>query len=654
MKISQILISVFLLVLLVAVNEGAGGVAAELKFGGLTWIGWLSVGVFLVGVGLVVALSDIAKSFSFLKTKKSDLDSQLPVRKLTEAELAELKITKYKGPDYPHPVIFTDRCIGCQACVDACPHDVLAIVGGRASVIGADQCMEDTSCQVECPVNPKACIVINTTKKIRARPAPVRDGATYMTNVPGCYIIGDVSGVPLIKNAVKEGGEVVEYIAEELAAAKPEPKAEYDVAIIGIGPGGASAAMTAHEKGLRYVGIEQEKILSTIVSYPKGKYIFFKPDTKDWNGGLSVAGLGLVKGKYESHEDEDAGDEMFNRALSEELERIAGEQAGILRGELIEKIPPSLHSEFTPLVEDKAKKEIKKRFYQYLREKIGAGNFASSKWRETYQTNFTNLEKTQQDSILSAIRRDIADTLEHKIPGDQRERILSIWIKGLEEKGVRINEEEGCKSIKRAENGDYFVVETQRKDPQTKMMTPFTYRARRVILAIGLRGSPNKLRVKGEDGKDAIKVNVSGEPENKVLYSLSNPDQYKNRSIIVVGGGNSAVEAAVDLVARREGATITPRPPEEINKVTLLVRSYIATNVKFGNKLQLYQCMDDGLLEVRFGAAIKELRETEVVIENTKTKEVIATIPNDYVFALIGGERPDKFLESIGISISKT
>jgi pyruvate/2-oxoglutarate dehydrogenase complex dihydrolipoamide dehydrogenase (E3) component len=111
--------------------------------------------------------------------------------------------------------------------------------------------MEDTACQAECPVNPKACIVINTAKEVRSMPTPTRDGASFQTNVPGCYIIGDVSGVPLIKNAVKEGAEVIAHIVSDLASAPPEPKAEYDIAIIGIGPGGASAAAAAVLKGRR-------------------------------------------------------------------------------------------------------------------------------------------------------------------------------------------------------------------------------------------------------------------------------------------------------------------------------------------------------------------------------------------------------------------
>jgi thioredoxin reductase/ferredoxin-like protein FixX len=645
MKTSQIIISVVLLILLVAVNQfpmASGG-----KFGGLSFIGWASIGIFLIGVGLVVAASDIARTFRFL-TRKGSVELPPPVRTLTPEELDELGIKKYRGPDYPHPVIFTERCIGCHACVDACPHDVLAIVDGRAAVVAADQCMEDTSCQVVCPVNPKACIVINTAKKIRSQPAPTRDAATFMTNVPGCYIIGDVSGVPLIKNAVKEGEEVIEHIAAETAKSARDAKAEYDVAVIGIGPGGASAVITAHDKGLRYVGIEQDQILSTIAAYPKGKYIFFKPESSDWEGGLKVTGLGLTKGKYDDDGAAKPSDAAFENALGDEIDNLGKSQAAILLEELRAEIPAKLHAEIAPQLEEKTTAEIKRQFKNYLQEKANSRSApTAAEWSDFYKKYFASLDKSEQDAVLKTMRREISDLLQHKIPGDQRERILSIWLGRLEEKGISINEYESCKSVKRADDGDYFIIKTE----QGAAKTPKTYTARFVVLAIGLRGSPNKLRLPNED---TIQVNLTGQPENKVIYSLSNPDAYKNRNIIIVGGGNSAVEAAVDLVAKRDGSTIVPRPDGERNNVTLLVRSYLATNVKFGNKLQLYQCLDDGLLKVRFGAAIKELREREAVIMDTQTKAVIETIPNDYVFALIGGERPDKFLESIGITISKS
>jgi thioredoxin reductase len=97
--------------------------------------------------------------------------------------------------------------------------------------------MEDTSCQIAWSGLVKACIVVNTTKVIKPRPVPVRD-ESFMTNVPGCYLIGDVSGTPLIKNAANEGADVIKHLARELRTPVREPRAEFEVAIIGIGRGG--------------------------------------------------------------------------------------------------------------------------------------------------------------------------------------------------------------------------------------------------------------------------------------------------------------------------------------------------------------------------------------------------------------------------------
>ncbi len=516
MKKSQLLIILSLLMLLLAINQLTGESAAKSFFGGLPWYGWAGISLFLAIIAVSFALRDAARA-------RRLLEEPLPPK--VEEDTGVIKISKEDleridpdGPDYPHPVVFPERCIGCHACVDACPHDVLAIVNGISTPVARDQCMEDTACQVECPVNPKACIVVNTTKKIPPRKVPNRD-ASYMTNVPGCYIIGDVSGTPLIKNAANEGADCIKHIAHELNNGAPqEPKADVDVAIIGIGPAGLSAAIMAKQFNLNYVGIEQDKVLATIDAYPANKYVFFKPETMEPRGGVAVEGAGM-----------------------------------------------------------------------------------------------------------------------------QREMILESWTQTMHESGVQINENESCKSVKKAEDGDYFQIQTEQGTEKAKV----TYKARRVVLALGNRGTPMKLKVPGEE----MKVSRDGKTEDKVKYKLTAPEEFHGRKIIVVGAGNSAIEAAVDLVAKRQGDKITFRSDDEINDVTLIIRSDLKNDLKFGNKLQVYDCIDEKKIKVFFGTAIKEIRDGEVVLMNARTQEEKATIPNDYIFAMIGGDRPTKFLEGIGIKI---
>jgi thioredoxin reductase len=612
--------------------------ADAMAFGGLSWMGWASILFVGFAIGFLVIVNDSTRAFGFFRSRDKQGAPPPNVRVLSQPELKELKLDKYRGPSYPHPVIFPERCIGCQACVDACPHDVLEIQHGTAHVAAPDLCMEDTACQADCPVNPKACIIINTAKDVRSNPTPTRDGATFETNVPGCYIIGDVSGVPLIKNAVKEGAQVIAHIVAEMAKAAPEQKADYDVAIIGVGPGGASAAAKASDAKLRYVAIEQDSVLSTIVRYPKGKYIFFKPDTNDWKGGISVAGLGLAKAKYDT--DTGGDDDTVFAAAGAEAEQLVHAEAPALHSQLMPLIPKDRQSELSTLLTQKIEKELKKRIVGFLRSK-GSGN-----WPSLYQQHF----QPERQNLVAAFKSEIADQLQTKIPGDQRESILGIWHGNLADRGVVINEKETCTEIKKAEDGNYFIIKTEPKEKP-----PQSYTARNIVIGIGNMGAPNRLfRVKDgqpPDPQEMMKIMIDGKEQAKVEYRLSEPMAFKGKNLVVVGGGNVAVEAAVDLVAVRDGAAISPRKPEDMNRVTVLVRDSLAPTVKFGNKFQIYNCAENGLLDLRFGVAIKEIREREVVLEDVVTKKELDTIPNDFVFVMIGGQRPQKFLESIGISV---
>src|SRR5262249_48760755 len=131
--------------------------------------------------------------------------------------------------------------------------------------------------------------------KIPERKVPKRD-QRFKTNVDGIYLIGDVSGVPLIKNAINEGATVIDCIEDDLKKEGSNSKADYDVAVIGIGPAGLSAAVITNHRGLKYLPREKKKMSPTIQQLnPAGKYVFFKPDTVETKGGIPLPGPGDSK-----------------------------------------------------------------------------------------------------------------------------------------------------------------------------------------------------------------------------------------------------------------------------------------------------------------------------------------------------------------------
>ena len=138
-----------------------------------------------------------------------------------------------------YPVIDPNRCIKSGACVTACPEeDVLGIKNGKATVINASRCIGHGACFKACPVEAIS-LWIGTEKRGVDLP---HISPNFETNVPGVFIAGELGGMGLIRNAVSQGREAVEYIAKTI---NKETKAEYDLIVVGAGPAGISATLAA-------------------------------------------------------------------------------------------------------------------------------------------------------------------------------------------------------------------------------------------------------------------------------------------------------------------------------------------------------------------------------------------------------------------------
>ncbi|MEY4755862.1 MAG: hypothetical protein RJA34_760 [Pseudomonadota bacterium] len=213
----------------------------------------------------------------------------------------------------------------------------------------------------------------------------------------------------------------------------------------------------------------------------------------------------------------------------------------------------------------------------------------------------------QKIAMTAPVVLDVIGTV--KFGEVQKEKLLAFWQGVVEKTGLQIAFRERMEEITR-DNGS-FVVRTNRG----------SYTARNVLLTMGRRGTPRKLEVPGEE-------------THKVTYRLIDPAQYEGQSVLVVGGGDSALEAAIAL-SEQKGT-----------QVILSYRSEAFSRVKQKNRMLLEQQQQAGRLTVMLKSAVKSIHDREVVIEHDGQTQ---SYPNDAVIVCAGGLLPTPLLQKIGI-----
>jgi len=200
----------------------------------------------------------------------------LKKREARAREAAEKGQLYSEGPKAQHPHIDTTNCIGCQSCTTVCPEgDVLAMLGGKAVIVNGHKCIGHSLCADACPVG--------AITMVMASPSMGADlpylTPEYETSIPNLFIAGELGGLALIKNAVNQGRDCVDTIANRMTAARAGNTGTgvYDVLIVGAGPAGISASLRAIEKKLNYITIEREEIGGTVAKYPRQKMVMTSP-----------------------------------------------------------------------------------------------------------------------------------------------------------------------------------------------------------------------------------------------------------------------------------------------------------------------------------------------------------------------------------------
>ncbi len=196
----------------------------------------------------------------------------------------EAKAAGLNEPPSLHPVIDPALCIGCGSCVKACPeepeHHVLGIIGGRAQLVSPTDCIGHGACKASCPVGAIS-LVFGTER--RGAEIPVLT-PKFETSVPGIFIAGELGGMGLIRNALEQGRQAVEAIQ----AHRPRGGKRLDVVIVGAGPAGFAASLTALSKRMSCVTLEQESLGGCVYQYPRGKVVMTAPATVPLVGKINL------------------------------------------------------------------------------------------------------------------------------------------------------------------------------------------------------------------------------------------------------------------------------------------------------------------------------------------------------------------------------
>ena len=419
--------------------------------------------VYLVPLGLLLLL--------YFRTER---------RKQARA-LRDLTRSRNAGLDEPismHPVINGNRCMGCAACLEACPEgDVLGVIGGQAELVNPSHCIGHGACALSCPTDAIRLVIGSERRGVNV-PVLTPD---FQTNVPGVFVAGELGGMGLIRNAIEQGRQAIESIRKLEGIGEGD---QLDVLIVGAGPAGFSASLTAIQHGLRFATLDQEKLGGSIAHHPRGKIVVLHP--------VEIPLVGKVK-----------------------------------------------------------------------------------------------------------------------MRSSTKEELLAFWDQVRRDTRLRVRENERVESIEPMVHG--FRVRS----------TKGVYETRAVLLAVGRRGTPRKLEVPGEE-------------QSKVVYRLADPEQYRGQRVLVVGGGDSALEAASTL------SQVTG------TQVALSYRGQVFRRAGPRSLELLEEAQKEHGLELILESQVREIREESVVLDTEGGRR---ELPNDAVVVCAGGVLPNDFLHKIGVEV---
>ena len=373
------------------------------------------------------------------------------MRIMEEAEEAGLT-----EPASLHPVIDPALCLGCAACVKACPEkSILGIIDGKAKLIEPTHCVGHGACATSCPTKAITLVFGTETRGVDIPFVTPK----FETNVAGIFIAGELGGMGLIKNAVEQGRQAIGFALTK-AKALPDSNDLYDVFIVGIGPAGISASLGALERKARFRTVDQDTLGGTVAHFPRGKVVMTAP--------AELPIVGKVKFGEVSKEEllafwegvvQDTGLELH---MEERVETISGSQGDFTiattRGTYRAKtILLAIGRRGTPRMLDVPGEEMSKVVYRLIDPEqyrgqhvlvVGGGDSALEAAASIAEEEETTVTLSYRSDAFSRARAKNRDRVSAAIGSGRLEVVLNSTVEEIGTSDVSLKTREGKRTIR--------------------------------------------------------------------------------------------------------------------------------------------------------------------------------------------------------------
>jgi thioredoxin reductase (NADPH) len=561
-----------------------------------------------------------------------------------------------EGPKAQHPHIDNAYCIGCATCTTVCPEgDVLAMLGGKAVIVNGYKCIGHSLCADACPVG--------AITMVMASPSMGADMPTltgeFETTVPNLFIVGELGGLALIKNAVNQGRDCVDTILNRFSArgnARTLPDV-YDILIIGAGPAGIAASLRAIQHKLKYLTLERDEIGGTVAKYPRQKLVMTSPVEFPMYGKFKKTELS--KENLLAFWDKVLHRADFKVRTGQKVEDIKRGDDGVFTVSTQDSkfqshaVILALGRTGTPRKLGVKGEDLSKVMYRlieadhYVNKKIlviGGGDSAveaamglahqvGNKVTLSYRSaQFSRIKERNAQRIADCMKSGKVEVLFNSTPTEFKEQSVVIEVAGetreipndfvwifaggtppndfLKKIGVGF----GARDMTKVASDEVKQVQAEKKAVASKPPAPAA------ATPPGFKEEPAESR-----------LGIPGEDLPKVFYRLDDAAKYVDSDVLIVGGGDAAIHAAIAL------------SHSERNRVTLSYRGDQFQRGPERNRKFIETAEREKKVRILRHCSVAAITPDSVILDVNGSP---AEIPNDHVFILLDSEATVDFVQA--------